>query len=68
MNDTAPVLENEFIKASVYENSPIGTFVTAVRAVGHPNLHFSVVDSEEHSEMFDVDQNTGSFAKSFIAE
>uniref|UniRef100_A0A183EHF8 CA domain-containing protein n=1 Tax=Gongylonema pulchrum TaxID=637853 RepID=A0A183EHF8_9BILA len=54
LNDTAPLLESELIEASIYENSIAGSFVAAVRAVHHRNLHFSAIDDDEDAELFDV--------------
>uniref|UniRef100_A0A0R3RQB5 Cadherin-related tumor suppressor n=1 Tax=Elaeophora elaphi TaxID=1147741 RepID=A0A0R3RQB5_9BILA len=59
LNDTAPVLEENFIKVSVFENSPTGSFVGLVRATAEDDLYFSIIENGKNDELFLVGKNTG---------
>lgn len=59
LNDTVPVLEEEFIKVSIFENSPIGSFVAAVRTFAEENLYFSIIENNKNDELFLIGENTG---------
>ncbi|CAG9540793.1 unnamed protein product [Cercopithifilaria johnstoni] len=59
LNDTAPVLEEEFIKVSIFENSPVGSFVAAVRTSAEEDLHFSIIEDDKNDNLFLIGKNTG---------
>ncbi|VBB26047.1 unnamed protein product [Acanthocheilonema viteae] len=60
LNDTAPVLEEKFKKVSIFENSPVGSFVAAVRASSAgEDLHFSIIEDGKNDDLFLVGKNTG---------
>lgn len=60
LNDTAPILEEKFIKVDIFETSPVGSFVTVVRASAKEDLHFSIIeDDKKNDDLFLVDKNTG---------
>ncbi|VIO94296.1 Uncharacterized protein BM_BM7425 [Brugia malayi] len=59
LNDTAPVLEEKFMKVDIFETSPLGSFVAAVRTSAEEDLHFSIIENSGNDGLFLVGENTG---------
>uniref|UniRef100_A0A1I7VWP6 Cadherin domain-containing protein n=1 Tax=Loa loa TaxID=7209 RepID=A0A1I7VWP6_LOALO len=59
LNDTAPVLEENFVKVDIFETSTKGSFVAAVRASAEEDLHFSIIEDGKNEGLFSVGKNTG---------
>ncbi|XP_031443088.1 protocadherin beta-16-like isoform X31 [Clupea harengus] len=64
-NDNAPVFTQPVVKASVKENSPIGTTVATVKASdpdknSYGKIRYSITNTLDGvSEMFDIDEDNG---------
>ncbi|KAF3838330.1 hypothetical protein F7725_010098 [Dissostichus mawsoni] len=66
INDNAPVFSQTLYKASVYENSNIGTSIITLNATdldsgqnGHVLYSFSKTGRGKQSDLFDIDEKTG---------
>nr|XP_033949154.1 protocadherin alpha-8-like isoform X2 [Pseudochaenichthys georgianus] len=66
INDNAPVFSQTLYKASVYENAKIGTSIITLNATdldagqnGKIVYSFSKIDRLTKTEMFDIDEKTG---------
>lgn len=68
LNDSAPSLEEDFIKVGILETSPVGAFVAAVRASAKDNLHFSIIGENKNEGLFLVGKNTGKFCLSLYSQ
>ncbi|VDN04918.1 unnamed protein product [Thelazia callipaeda] len=59
-DDHLPVLAEKLIKVSILEDSPVGSFVAAVRTSTQENLlHFSIIDGDKSDHLFTIGENTG---------